>query len=375
MVSPANRTLSAVRPNLPFTFLNRDTFLYTDCPGDTMDLLKRLIMANGVSGDENEVRALIHKEIKAHVDHVEVDKMGNLICHRKGSKPTVLLAAHMDEVGLIVKGITSEGLLFCAEVGGLIPLTLIGEKVLVRAKKGQVHGWLTTRKTSASTEHEELPTMKDIFIDTGLDAKELEAFGVSVGSYVSFDKHSALDIYGKKIAGKALDNRIGCYILIQLARALKKSGRDVFFVFTVQEEIGLYGAWTSMYTLQPDWGIAVDTCVATDLLDEPNKISLGKGPVLTVMDDRLIASRDLNEHLSSLAAKNGINFQLDITDRGTTDASVISLQKGGVPSTVLSVPVRNMHMASGIAHQRDIENAIKLLSLLLENPPASSCRL
>ncbi len=327
-------------------------------------------MAHGVSGNEDEVRRLIMKEIKPHVDEITVDKMGNLITLRKGKKPSIMLAAHMDEVGLMVSAIDEHGLISVEGIGGLTPMAILGEQVTIKTKKGTVHGWITTRDISASLEPEDMPEIQDLIIDTGLTAKELEAYGVHVGTHVSFEKRAAYTSYGKKIAGKALDDRIGCYILIELAKKLKKRRHETYFVFTVQEEFGLYGAKTSMHSLDPDWGVAVDVTSATDLLeDEQHKIALGKGPVLTAMDDRLIANKELNEHIEKLTKKLKMPLQFEVTKIGTTDASVISLSKGGVPSTVVGVPMRNMHTTAGIAHKRDIQNAIKLLDALLSKLP------
>lgn len=337
-----------------------------------MDLLKKLIMARGVSGDEDEVRRLILKEIGPHVDEVHTDKMGNLVAKRNGKKPVIMLAAHMDEVGLMVSGIDEHGLITCEGIGGLMPLAIIGELVAMKSKKGIIHGWITTKDISASIEPEELPLIHDLIVDTGLTRKELEDWGVRIGTHISFEKRAAYTTYGKKIAGKALDDRIGCYILIELAKKLKKERHETHFVFTVQEEFGMYGARTSMHSLDPDWGVAVDVTSATDLLeDEPHKICLGGGPAITAMDDRLISSKELNDHLVKLAKKHKIPLQFEVTDKGTTDASVISLSKGGVPSTVVGVPMRNMHTTAGIAHKRDIENAIKLLDALLSELPGS----
>ncbi len=334
-----------------------------------MDLLKKLIVAHGVSGDEDEVRKIILREIKPHVDEVIVDKLGNLIAVRKGKKPSVMLAAHMDEVGLMVAAIDENGLISVEPVGDITPTAVLGEEVALRTKKGIIHGWLTTRDLSASITPKALPVIEDLIVDTGLTKKELAEWDVRVGTHVSFDKKASYTTYGKKIAGKALDDRIGCYILIELAKALKKGVHETYFVFTVQEEFGLYGAKTSMHTLDPDWGIAVDVVSATDLLqDDPNKILIGGGPVLTPMDDRLIASKELNDHLLMLGKKLGIPMQLEVTLKGTTDASVISLSRGGVPAAVVAVPMRNMHTTAGIAHKRDIQQAIKLLGAFLTEP-------
>ncbi len=335
-----------------------------------MELLKRLIEASGVSGNEAPVRELIHKEIKKYVDGISVDKLGNLIAKQKGKPPRVMLAAHMDEVGLMVKRINSRGFIYCSEIGGVDAIGLIGQKIHIETKKGPIHGVITLREVSAGKSVNKQPNIEDIFVDTGLSKEELVKRGVTVGSYVYMDQKPYYLGSNDIIAGKALDDRIGCYILIELAKRLKKTKNEIFFVFTVQEEVGLYGARTSAFQIEPDWGIAVDMTHANDVFDEPTRY-IGRGPCITVKDGELIANKCINEWLIDIAKKKGIPYQLEATEIGTTDATNILVSRGGVPTTVLSVPIRNIHTTISIAHRKDIENAIKLLEALLKNPPKS----
>jgi len=343
--------------------INKAQLIYGDC----MELLKRLIETFGISGDEQPVRELIHKEIKRYVDDITVDKLGNLIARQKGKPPRIMLAAHMDEVGLMVKRINPKGFIYCSEIGGIDAIGLIGQKVHINTNKGPVHGVITIKEMGAGKSLNKLPNIEDVFIDTGLSKTELIKRGVIIGSYIYMDQKPYLgsnDI----ITGKALDDRIGCYILIELAKRLKKTKNEVYFVFTVQEEVGLYGARTSAFQIEPDWGIAIDATHANDVFDDPTRC-IGKGPCITAKDGELIANRCINEWLINIAKKKKIPYQLEATELGTTDATNILVSGRGVPATVLSIPVRNIHTTISIAHKKDIENAIRLLEELLKNPP------
>lgn len=335
-----------------------------------MKLLKDLMNIPSVSGNETIVRNLIYKTIKPYVDEIHIDRMGNVISVERGEKPRLMLAAHMDEIGLMVSGIDDKGVISCTAIGGIDPLTIIGERVSINTNGEVIHGIITTREISAAIDHRKMPTMRMIVVDTGMTKEELTKAGVRVGTYLSLERDTNYLSYGKKITGKAIDDRVGCYILIEVAKRIKKARSETYFVFTVEEEFGLYGAKTSAYTIEPDFGIAVDVTAANDLVERKNgEIKLGGGPVITIMDDRLISDRCLNEYLMEIAKKTKIPLQLEISEFGTTDASIISLSKGGVPSTVVSVPMRNLHTTVGIVHKRDIENAIRLLTELLLNPP------
>lgn len=332
-----------------------------------MDLLEKLISTFGVSGNEEDVRKLIEGEIKKYVDEVSVDKLGNLIAHKKGKKPKIMLVAHMDEIGLMTKEIESRGKISFSTIGGADPIMLLGERVHVETKKGIIHGVITAKEVSNGNLVSRIPSIDDLFVDTGLSKRELKKLGVEIGSYLSLER----DLYylGSEniICGKAFDDRLGCYILIELAKKLKNSKNDIYFVFTIEEEIGLIGAMTSAYIVEPDWAIAVDASETNDT--EEIIITIGKGPCITIKDLETIGNKTLNECLIKIAKKNKILIQRDVSDLGTTDAASISITKGGVPCTVVSVPIKNLHTTTAIANKRDIVDTIRLLELLLKNPP------
>lgn len=336
--------------------------------GEMMDLLEKLISTFGVSGNEEKVRNLIQCEIKKYVDEVYVDKVGNLIAHKKGKKPKIMLAAHMDEIGLMVKSIDSNGRIYFAEVGGADAVMLLGERVHIETKKGMIHGVITTKEINDGGLISQVPRVEDLFVDTGLSQLELKKLGIETGSYLSLER----DLYrlGSEniICGKAFDDRIGCYVLVELAKKLKKSKCELYFVFTIQEEIGLVGAMTSAYIVEPDWAIAVDVIETSDVRAEP-VITLGKGPSVTIKDAQMIGDKYLNDYLIKIAKKKRINIQKDVSDIGTTDAASISITKGGVPSTVVGIPIRNLHTATAVANLNDIRDTVTILEEFLKNPP------
>ena len=332
-------------------------------------LLIDLMNAFGVSGKETDIKDIIIKQIKNYVDELYVDKLGNLIAHKKGKRSKIMLAAHMDEIGLMVKNIEKDGKIRISKIGGIDDLTLLNEKVTIKTRVGIVRGIITTEDISASlTSDNKHIALSDMFIDTGLTKEELIRQKVHIGSFISFAPNAEIIGNGKIIAGKALDDRIGCYILIELIKKLKNKKDEIFFVFTVQEEVGLYGAKTSTYTIEPDWAIAVDVTDCDDRRSTSSK-ELGGGPTLTIKDAEMISNPCIDEWLLKLAKKKKINIQPDVSEGGTTDALTISLSKGGVPTAVLGVPVRNLHTTTGLASLDDTQNVIKLLSELLKDPP------
>lgn len=331
------------------------------------DILSSLISFFGVSGSEGNVRQFIKKQIKPYVHDIKVDRMGNLIAHKKGTGMKIMLAAHMDEIGLMVKRIEERGFMYVTAIGGIDPVAFIGNPVHVKTRDGKIHGFITTQDLTAGKYIEKLPTIESMFVDTGLTKQELNALGVDIGTPIFLESHACCT--GKDIIfGKALDNRLGCYVLIELAKKLKKTKGDIYFVFTVQEEFGLFGAQTSSWSIEPDWGIAIDTTHANDVFPEPSRW-LGAGPCITVKDGEFISNPCITGWLKRVAEENKIPYQLEATEEGTTDASVMQTIKAGVPTSVVCMPVRNIHTTSGIARMSDVKNTIKLLHAFLKNPP------
>lgn len=336
-----------------------------------MELLQELVNAFGPSGYEKAIRNILHRELKKHVDHVHVDKFGNLIGHKKGVGSKVMLAAHMDEIGLMVKKITEDGHLHLAAVGGVDVTSVVGQQAIVKSLDGSYSctGIITFPDMHNGLEIDELPLLSEVYVDVGLSKAQLARKGISIGSYVVPNHHFARLGDPKYITGKALDNRVGCYALLELARKLKRAKTmNIYFIFTVQEEIGMHGAKISTYELDPDWGIAVDTIDADDADADPSVV-LGKGPALLLMDSEVITNRCLNDHLIKLAKRKKLPLQLKVEDAGTTDATNMMLTKTSVPSVSIVIPVRNIHTTVSVAHVKDIDVMVKLLYELLRKPP------
>ncbi len=333
-----------------------------------MQLLKKLSEALGPSGYETQVRQIINQEIKHYVDEIYVDKFGNLIAHKKGNSPKVMIVAHMDEIGFMIKNIEDNGLIKCSDIGGSDPSIFVGEKVNIKTKEGWIKGVITTKKVCDGERQKNKVELTDIVVDTGLSKEELIKLDVEIGSYTFIEK--GFDFLGSEdyITGKALDDRIGCYIICELVKKVKYLNGDIFFVFTAQEEVGLHGATTSTYNIKPDWSIVIDVTNTNEFSESPS-ISVGKGPCITIKDASMIGNRCINNWITEIAKKNKIPIQYDVGELGTTDALNISISRGGVPSAVLGVAIRNMHTTIGVANRKDIENTIKILELLLKDPP------
>ena len=315
------------------------------------------------------VREIIRKHINAHVDEMNTDRLGNLICKKSGkdNDSTLILAAHMDEIGLMAREVDKHGHIYFSRVGELSKQTLLGQKVHIMGKKKEIHGVITHKKLHIGEESEGFPEETDLYIDAGIGGEELGLMGIGIGTYIVPEKK--LEILGNSdiISGKALDDRLGCTTLIKLAESIKDPNIDIYYIFTAQEEIGMYGAQTSMYKIDASCAIAVDISFATDFSD--SGIRLGKGPVITIKDSDLIANRALVDSLIELAKKRHIPYQLEVSDIGTTDALYLSISKGGLPATAVGVPIRNPHSTISVANLKDMKSCMRLLKAFLMHPP------
>ena len=341
-----------------------------------VEVLEKLSNANGVTGREDDVRDLMKKYLKPYVDEVREDRLGNLITFKKGSKdaPTVMLAAHMDEIGLMIKNIKKKGFLQFTKIGGIDDRILLAQKLIVHTDKGPLTGVTGSKPVHIQTEAEKKKVIEAdrLFIDIGArDKEEAEKMGVQVGDVVSFDTKFAR-IGDNVVLGKAFDDRVGCAIMIETLSRLQNVDCNVYAVGTIQEEVGLRGATIAAFQVEPDVGIALDASVAGDTPgvgegDAPAK--MGEGPVLTVADAGLIAHPKVLRLLIDSAKENKIPYQLETGIRGATDASKIALSREGVPSGVISVPARYIHSPAAILDLNDAEKAVKLAVAAIENVP------
>jgi endoglucanase len=342
-----------------------------------MDLLRNLSNAHGVSGSEGSVFAVIKKELKGHVDEIREDTMGNLIAVKKGGRFRVMLAAHMDEIGLMVKYVDDKGFIRFVTLGGWYGPTLYNQRVILHGADGPRHGVIGGKPPHMMDDEERKRGVKtdDMFIDVGATSRdEVAGLGIAVGTPVTIDREFC-ELANNRITGKAFDNRVGVAMLIKAIQEVK-SPHTIFAVFTVQEEVGLKGARTSAYALDPDCAIATDVTIpgdhpGIDMRDAP--VEMGKGPVVTIVDSSgrgLIASRKVVAWLKDAADANGILVQLEVGSGGTTDATSIHLTKGGIPSTTVSIPARYIHSPVEVCDMRDIEAGVKLLIAALRKKPA-----
>ena len=331
------------------------------------DNLERLSNACGVAGRETEVRDLVAELLKSYTDEVVVDKLENIIAIKKGKKnqPKIMLAAHMDEVGLMVKHITKEGFIKFTKMGGIDDRILLAQKVNVYTDKGTLPGVIGSKPPHIQKEEErkKIVAYDELFIDVGAENREdAQQMGIKIGDAVGFEgKYTKL--YKDIVMGKAFDNRAGCAVMIETLKQLEKTDCTVYAVGTVQEEVGLRGAATAAFGIEPDVALALDVTVAGDVpgvREFDTSVKMGRGPALTVTDSGLITHPKVLRWLLDTASENKIPYQLETGLMGTTDAARISLTKQGVPSGTISVPTRYIHSPLGLISLKDAENAVKL---------------
>ncbi len=335
--------------------------------------LEKLSNACGVAGREQEVRNLLIELMKPHADEITVDKLENVIATKKGKKgsPKVMIAAHMDEVGLMVKTITKEGFLQFAKMGGIDDRILLAQKVIVHTQEGSLQGIIGSKPPHIQKEEErkKIVTYDHLFIDVGTkNRKDAEKMGVRIGDPVSFNIKFA-KLTRDVVTGKAFDDRVGCAIMIEALKQLKSIDCTLYAVGTVQEEVGLRGATTATFGVDPDVGIALDATVAGDVpgvKDFDTSVKMGKGPVLTVADAGLITHPKVLRLLLDTAKESKIDYQLETGLAGSTDAARMSLTRQGVPSGTISVATRYIHSPVGILNLKDAEKSAKLTAAAIQ---------
>jgi endoglucanase len=331
------------------------------------ETLEQLSNACGVTGREGEVRELMIRLMTPYADEIVVDKLENVIAIKKGkfAAPKIMLAAHMDEVGLMVKTITKEGFLQFTKMGGIDDRILPAQKVTVFSRKGTFPGIIGSKPPHIQKEEErkKITTFDELFIDIGAKSREdAMALGVAVGDPVGFDiKYVSL---GRDVVmGKAFDNRAGCVAMVEALRLMEKTDCTVCAVGTVQEEVGLRGAATAAFGVDPDLAIALDVTIAGDVpgvREFDTTVKMGEGPALTISDSGLITHPRILRWLLDTAEEEKIPFQLETGLMGSTDAARISITRQGIPSGNISIPTRYIHSPVAMLSLKDIENSAKL---------------
>jgi endoglucanase len=324
------------------------------------DLIRKLVETYGPSGAEEQIRDVIRAEVEPFVDDVRVDAMGNLIAHREGSGEgqRIALSAHMDEIGVMVTYIDEEGFARFTNIGGVRALNCVGGRVTFADGTTGVIGVEQKRD-----DQNKIPKLEQLYIDVG--ATSADECPVQVGDPAVFVRPFATQ--GPRLIAKAMDDRIGCAVMIETIRQLESTPHDVHFIFSVQEEVGLRGARTSAFGIDPDMAIAVDVTGTGDTPESrPMAVTLGHGPAVKVQDGRMIASPQVRQLMVQRAKEADIPYQLEVLEGGTTDAAAMQLTRAGVPAGCLSIPCRYVHSPSEMVDKRDVENGVRLLLEILK---------
>jgi len=321
--------------------------------------LKQLTQIFGPSGSEERVADFIASELRPFCDEIKTDALGNLIVQRHGTGKKIMIAAHMDEIGLMITHINQEGFLRFTPLGGVYITHLVGQRVKFRS--GRV-GTIGIEKLDKPSDFK----LDKLYLDIGAasheEAEQLVHIGetaVFVGDFVESDS---------RIISKALDDRIGCFVAMEALKRTK-STHELAFVFTAQEEVGTRGAQTAAYALEPDLALAVDVTATGDTPKARTmSIELGSGVAIKVLDHSMITSPQVKRWMAAVATDQNIPFQWEVLEFGGTDSGAIHLSRGGVPSGVLSIPTRYVHSPAEMLDKRDVEAAVDLLVALLERP-------
>ena len=327
-------------------------------------LIQKLVESVGPTGYESQVRSVVREEIEAYVDEVRVDAMGNLIARKGKVEPDglkLMLAAHIDEIGVMVTQVDENGFVRFTTLGGVRPYYCIGGRV--RFLNGTA-GVISLEPMDDATK---LPTFEQLYIDLGLTSN-VDA-PVNIGDVATFDR-PFLDL-GNRLVAKALDDRIGAAVLIATLHQLKSTPHQLYFVFSVQEEVGVRGATTAAFGIDPDLGLAVDVTKTGDTPQRTKvrmEVSLGKGPAIKVRDGGMLADRRVVDWMVRAAEKLGLPYQMEILEAGSTDARAMQLTRAGVRAGCLSIPCRYVHSPSEMVDLSDVQHAVQLLVELVSHP-------
>lgn len=341
------------------------------------ELLKKLSNAHGLSSYEGSIREIIRTELEGHVDEFSEDAMGNLVAIRRGGDFKVMVASHMDEIGLMVQYIDDEGFIRFVPIGGWFGPVLYTQRVVLHGKKGDVPGVIGAKPPhllSPPEDRKKEVKIDDFFIDIGAtSAEDVANLGIEIGTPVTIDREFT-ELANNRVTGKAMDNRVGVALLIKALKETTSPHTIYGGVFTVQEELGLKGAKVSAFTLDPDCAIATDVTIPPG--DHPGVTKkeaspvMGKGPVLVLVSAQgrgLMADWKLAGWLREAADEADIPYQLEVGTGGNTDATIIHLVRGGIPSIPLSIPARYIHSPPvEVVDIGDVEAGVSLLLAALK---------
>jgi len=324
-------------------------------------LIQRLTETFSPSGYESAIREVIRTEVKPFADEIRVDQLGNLIV-RKGKAAKngrkIMIAAHMDEIGLVASHIDPRGFVRFTNIGGVRPFHLMGGRVrFANGTPGIIYAEPLDKPTDA-------PALDKCFIDVG--ATNDKNHPIKVGDVAAFER--PFMAMGDRLVAKSMDDRIGCAVAIESLKKLKASPHEVYFVFTVQEEVGLRGAGPSAYGIAPDLGFSIDVTGWGDTPGMKNvELALGKGPAIKIKDGGMLADPRIVQWMIKTAERNRIPYQREILLGGTTDATAMQVSRAGVPVGCISIPCRYVHAPSEMVDLNDVQNAVRLIVKLLSN--------
>jgi endoglucanase len=334
------------------------------------ELLERLCQAPGIGSREDAVRDVVTDELRPLVDDIHTDVLGNLVATRRGSGPRIMLAAHMDEIGFVIKHIDDKGFIRIQPVGGFDPRVLPAQRVIIHPRGSEPIGGVLQPGTKpihllSAGDTKELK-IEDVFVDTGLPAADVAGI-VSVGDMITLERSTVR--MGDHVVSKALDDRLGIYVMIEAVREATASTAEIHAVATTQEEVGLRGAQTAAFSVEPDIAIALDVTLAGDIpgmSDDAAVTRLGAGAAIKVFDSSQLPHPRIIETLRSIAEQEHIPHQLEVLPRGGTDAGAVQQTRGGVYTGTISIPCRYVHTVNESAHVADIEACVTMLARFLE---------
>lgn len=325
-----------------------------------LKILEKVTAGFGPAGQEKNIRQLIENEIENYVDELKVDNMGNLIAIKNGNGEgqKIMLAAHMDEIGIMVTHIDDDGFLRFTTVGGVNPKHLVNRNFVF---EDNIVGTVGVEKLDSYNDLK----LDKLFLDIGADSKEEAKDKIGIGDVAVYQKK--FNNNGKRVISNSLDDRAGCAVLISLLKEIEDNANDIYAVFTVQEEVGTRGAGTAAFGIEPDLALAVDVTGTGDTPEAHTMdVKLGKGAAIKVMDRGSIAHPGIKNMLAELAEDNNISYQYEVLEFGATDARAIQLSRGGVPSGTLSIPTRYIHSPSEMLDLADLKDSRDLLIKFVE---------
>jgi putative aminopeptidase FrvX len=325
-------------------------------------LIKKLVETNSPSGYESAIRAVIKKEIVNLADNIRTDALGNLIARKGKRNPgglRIMVAAHMDEIGVMASHIDDKGFIRFVPIGGFVSHVCYGERVqFLNGTRGIISG-------EKSKDFEKVSTIDELFIDTGVDNKKESS--INIGDIAVFERPYIE--FKNRIVAKALDDRIGVAVLIETMRKLNETPHEIHFVFTTQEEVGERGAMGAAFGIDPDLALVIDLTGSGDTPRGTRKeVSLGQGPAITIRDHMMIVDPKIIRWMTATADESHIPYQLEILEGGCTDGHAIQITRAGIPTGMLSIPARYIHSPSEMVDYGDVEGSVSLLLDLISNP-------